>query len=1098
MAGASRKRDTSAPRVTRVFLFTDLREYTRYVETHGDVEATRLLRTYRTIVRREVARTNGAEIKTEGDSFYIVFESAVPALDCAVAILKQVQAHNGRHPDRALHVGAALHAGDAVVYDDQYVGGAVIVASRLSSKAAGGELLLSDTMRGLVRTGQTHRLIDRGTVPLKGVSEPIHVWSVDLGGPPPAAAAGAALLPSADIQRPLAPGQLVSPVLVGRDNELAALRTVLTEAAAGRGAIVFVSGVPGVGKSAFARETASMASSLGYRLMAGAALEWEVGLPYSPLLSALRSGFQADSLREVMTRFAPDVAPLLPELGLPQIVASSPLERHRIGRAFTELLQNLSRQAPLLVILEDLHWVDEASIALVQQLARDVRHSAIAVVITYRSDEVLRRHPLSTLIADLGRAGLASSIALAPLDQAQTDALIEATLSGAPLDRETRDAIYTRSEGNPLFIEELLKSLVQAGEIVRGADKAWRRGERAGVQLPETLRDLVLRRLERLRPGTVATLNAASVIGARFGYGTLRQVRVVDESELTNDLREAVDAQLVVEESRGGVPSFAFRHSLAREVIYDDLLVPERQRLHLLVASTLVIDEETPPAIVAEHWSAGGDRRQAARAYEAAGNAALSVNAASEAVAHFEAAITASDSATIAHYLGLARAYIGTDHLKAKSAAQRGIALLTPGVDIASRIDLMHIAGQAQWLMGDAVGNLELARSAVELVRDMPDTAGKADAFEWYANALAARGDVVAGRDWAERALAVATASGTRAIAASALITIASCEAERSPRSAIALVDEAAAVARGARVADVLARAHANGIVYSFAVETERRRFVRLERASEFGRRYGYGTNQVAAFRAFHDFASGAWPPDGTFGVPGNDGADIYVAWVRLLEVFVGAASDGPTADRVAAVHELVALAARQDEPQWIVPWLSLAAVVQTWAGATADFQQSVAQMLAFAGRTQSPDRSLTLLCRGLPSAAIVLLLAGDRGRLLGMRDALAHLDGHAGEPELIDAFVRALDGAAVEPALLEASAAFAERGLGVATALAVWALKRARPDCRLPGSVVTAAAETLRDARATWLAVFEGGDWSTLSATGPIDSLTSHRSAGP
>lgn len=1072
MPRASRRRDRPEERVTRIFLFTDLREYTRFVEAHGDVEATRLLRDYRTIVRREVTRTKGAEIKTEGDSFYIVFESAVPALDCAVAIMKQVRAHTARHPDRPLHVGAGLHAGDAVTYDEQYVGGAVIVASRLATKAAAGELLVSDTTRGLVRTGQTHRMIDRGAIALKGVSEPIRVWSVDLGDAQPRAdgAPAPALLPNADIRRPLAPAQLVCPVLVGRDQELATFQAVLAQAAAGHGTVTFVSGDPGVGKSAFAREAAQAASKLGYRLMAGAALEWEVGLPYAPFLSALRSGFQGGALREVIIRFAPDVAPLLPELGQAPIAASSPLERHRIGRAFADLLHGLSAQAPLLVVLEDLHWVDEATIALLQQLAREVDRAAIVMLLTYRADEVGRRHPLSTLIADLGRATLATSISLKALDASQTGALIEATLSGLLLDGETNAAIFARSEGNPLFTEELLKSLVQSGAIVQGSDRGWARGGEAQLQLPATLRDLVLRRLERLRPSTVGTLAAASVIGARFAYATLRHVRGADESELTNELREAVDAQLVVEERDGEGAFLAFRHALAREVIYDDLLLPERRRLHLLVAAALVTDQAAPPAIVAEHWKAGGDRQQAARAYEDAGNAALALNAAAEAVAHFEAAITASDQPNVAHYLGLARAYIGSDPLKAKAAAERGIALLTPGSGTARRIDLMHIAGRARWLMGDAVGNLELARSAVNLIEDQPDSPEKADALEWYANALVTRGDVVAGRSWAERALALANGSGARATAASALLTIASCESERSARSALELADQAAAVARGARAAEVLARAHANGITYSFEVEPQRRRFIRIERAAEFGRRYGYGTTQFAAFRAFHDFASGEWPPDGMFSVLGDARIDIYVAWVRLLELFVGAARGGPTPAGAAMMRELVERAVRQDEPQWAVPWLSSAALVQTWAGATTEVRETADRMLAFAARTVSPERSLTLLCRGLPTAAVVLFLAGERGHLEGMRDVLADVDGHAGEADLLDGFLRALDGQPAAAALLAANASFAERGLGLGTVLAVWALRRARPDCLIPEPVATAAANTVRVAQATWL----------------------------
>lgn len=1057
--------------MTRIFLFTDLRDYTRFVETHGDVAASRLLRDYRTIVRREVARTRGAEIKTEGDSFYIVFEAAVPALDCAISILGQVDAHNLKLPSRRLDIGAGLHAGDAVEYDGQYVGGAVIVASRLSTKAASGELLVSDTVRGLVRTGQAHVLRDRGTVTLKGVSEPIRVWSVTPGeAARPAPEPTGLPLPAGDLRQPARSGHLVCPILVGRESELNAYRRVLEEALEGRGRLLFVSGEPGVGKSAFVREALRAATPPGYRILPGAAVQWERGLPYAPFLSALRAGFAGSALRDVVGRTAPDIGPLLPELGQAGAAADSPIERHRIARSFTELLQAIAQQAPLLLVLEDLHWGDEASIALLQHLARAIEQHSVVVLGTYRSDEVHRRHPLSGLVADLTRARLAVPVPLDLLGTHQTDELVRATLGGAPIEREVLDAIYSRSEGNPFFAEELLKSLVESRAITRGAGEVWQRGSAVYLRLPETLRDLVLGRLERLGDSARQTLAAASVIGGRFAYETLRLVRAIDEATLTADLRQAIDEQFLVEQREQGPGSFAFRHALGREVIYDDLLLPERQRLHLLVGEALTAGGDTTPALIAQHWSAGGDRRRAAAAYEAAGNAALSVNAASEAVASFEAAISASDRSTAAQYLGLARAYQAIDNAKARSAAERGLALLGPGDDMESRITLMRIAGRSRWSMGDAPGNFELARAAVDLVAGLPDGRAKADAFDWYANANATRGDDQAAREWAERALAVARSSGARAIAANALITIAGCEALHSPASALALIDEAAAIARGAAAAEALARAHINGIVTSFQAEPERRRFVRLERASEFSRRYGHGAREIAAFRAFHEFSAGQWPAAGLFAVGGDAETDLYVAWVRLLEALMDCARQGPTDAALARVSAIAARAVRQDEPQWALPWLSHAALAQSWAGRQDEMRSSIAAMLSFADRTADPGRSLTLLCRGLPLAAIVLLLACERGRLEQMARGLGHLDAHAGERELVEAFVLWLDGGPVDGPLGAAATALEQRGFGLAVAFAVHAMRTVRPADELPDGMLARALETLRKAQAAWL----------------------------
>ena len=169
-----RKPSTAA----RAFLFSDLRDYTSYVEAKGDAAAARLLREYRTLVRREVARHDGAEVKTEGDSFYVVFQSASSALDCAVSILRAADLRNERDPSMPLRIGVGLHAGETVEYDDQFVGSAVNIASRLTGKAQAMELLISDTLRGLVRTSQSLGMTDRGPLELKGVAEPIRAWSV--------------------------------------------------------------------------------------------------------------------------------------------------------------------------------------------------------------------------------------------------------------------------------------------------------------------------------------------------------------------------------------------------------------------------------------------------------------------------------------------------------------------------------------------------------------------------------------------------------------------------------------------------------------------------------------------------------------------------------------------------------------------------------------------------------------------------------------------------------------------------------------------------------------------------------------------------------
>jgi class 3 adenylate cyclase len=303
--------------MTRAFLFSDLRDYTSFVEAKGDAAAARLLKDYRTLVRREVARHEGAEVKTEGDSFYVVFEAPSAALDCAVAILRAAEIRNGRDPTSPLRIGIGLHAGETVAYDDQFVGGAVNVASRIAGKAGAGELLISDTLRGLVRTSRNIAMSDRGALDLKGVTEPIRAWIVDWREPQQAAVPDAAPAPSRE-RAPAPSGQFLCPVVVGRVAEVTRFASALSSAKAGNGQTVVLGGEAGVGKSAFVRRMDEQATADGFRILVGLTHQSDAGLPYAPFISAVRSGFRGldrDELGRVLQRSAPDLAQLFPELG---------------------------------------------------------------------------------------------------------------------------------------------------------------------------------------------------------------------------------------------------------------------------------------------------------------------------------------------------------------------------------------------------------------------------------------------------------------------------------------------------------------------------------------------------------------------------------------------------------------------------------------------------------------------------------------------------------------------------------------------------------------------------------------------------------------
>src|SRR2546423_6136422 len=268
---------------TRTFFFADLRDYTGFVERSGDEAAAKLLKAYRSIVRRHVRMSGGAEIKTEGDGFYIVFTSARQAITCGVAILKEAATHNKGKPGMQIRVGIGIHAGEPIAQEGQFVGSAVNMAARVGAIAGDGELLVSDIVRGLVRTGPPFPLVDGGEVVLKGIAEPIRVfaisWSPVAAGP--AVSSGAQAVPARSIVRQ-DPNRTA---LIGRAAELQRIVRAFDRVSGGSGTAFFVAGEPGIGKTRLASEALQAAAGRGFRVLEGRAFPVQ-GLAYALIIDA--------------------------------------------------------------------------------------------------------------------------------------------------------------------------------------------------------------------------------------------------------------------------------------------------------------------------------------------------------------------------------------------------------------------------------------------------------------------------------------------------------------------------------------------------------------------------------------------------------------------------------------------------------------------------------------------------------------------------------------------------------------------------------------------------------------------------------------------
>jgi tetratricopeptide (TPR) repeat protein len=414
--------------------------------------------------------------------------------------------------------------------------------------------------------------------------------------------------------------RVTSRQLVGRADELAGLRAVTQAAAHGEVRIVLLSGDAGIGKTRLVTTVIDQARHDGFIAAVGGCLQLgEVSVAYAPLVEALRdlrAHLGEDALTELFGPGLTDIGALLGSGSAGAAQSSGPLFEHLLG-----FLTRLAQRQPVVLVFEDLHWADASTRDLVAFLGRNLRDAAIVLLLTYRADDLHRRHPLRPVIADLDRDPRVERIALSGLARDELADLLGEISDEAPSD-EVVDELLARSDGNPFYVEELMA----AGGIDHG--------------VPATLSDLILARVERLSEPAQAALHVAAVLGGEVDDVLLEQV--IGEPA-TAALREALSVQVLVIDG----DTCRFRHALVREALYDDLLPGERERLHLAAAQAIEaserLDEHVRWALLAHHWDAAGMPVKAFGASLQAGQEAERVHAFADAAAQYERALRLYD-----------------------------------------------------------------------------------------------------------------------------------------------------------------------------------------------------------------------------------------------------------------------------------------------------------------------------------------------------------------------------------------------------------------------------------------------------------------------
>jgi predicted ATPase/DNA-binding CsgD family transcriptional regulator len=609
--------------------------------------------------------------------------------------------------------------------------------------------------------------------------------------------------------------------LVGRARQLAVLCEYLAEARAGQSSVVLLVGTPGIGKTRLLEEFPPAEQAADVTVLRGAASQAAGMPPYLPFLETLGryiAGTPPDQLRSEIGAVASSLATLFPEIQerlgpIPSDYAlGSEQARFRLYEAVATFLAAIAARAPLVLLLDDLQWADAATCDLLVHVASRLRTSAFLIIGTYREDEAAENAALRRAVNDLNRLRLLSTLLLLPLEAEETRTLVGNLLRGE-VASEVIAFLHHQSEGNPFFLEELLRMLVEEGALV-WHDQRWQLRKHPGRLLPPRVVNAIRIRLARLDSTVVELLRVASVIGRACEPALLSYIMQIDEGQAEEMLLVAVGAQLMRVDGEG---AYAFMHELVRETLYAEVGSVRRRRLHQAIGEALETQRDSISsrrlADLTYHFTEAEDKTRGVAYALASGERALRASAASEALAHYRTALRLlsndaeisqltstlmglGDAATLAgEYAQAAEAYqscvniwpldnpVGAADawrrlgqvrwrqeavIEAREAFERALAALGPEDSADAADTLLQLANLYAMSLARIEDGIAYAERALAMVERLRDRRLEAIAYCVIGNVSGRGNDLVKGQAALERALALARQLNEPVLAAEA------------------------------------------------------------------------------------------------------------------------------------------------------------------------------------------------------------------------------------------------------------------------------------------------------------------------------------------
>ena len=632
-----------------IVVFSDLVDSTALLASLGDDRMDTVRRAHMKDVTDAVALGDGRVVKTLGDGVMSTFESALGALRAAAAIQAAVERLDLEQGRIGIAARVGVAAGEPISDGDDLHGMPVVIASRLSSAAGTGEVLVQNLVQALVASRDGIELEEVAEYELKGVPEPVLAanlrWRAlvaDGEDGTPSSGRGAED-GGAAVRLPSILAAYAEEPLIGRDREIA----MLAEASApreGRRAVVIV-GEPGIGKTRHAAAAAAAARKGGATVVL-ARCPPEAAIAFEPWVRAIgelalagEEGWRA----RLAAAAGPELAGLVPELSdhaahaddatAGSIVAAEGA-RYRLMRGIGEALSSAAGEAPLHLVLDDAQWCDPASAEALRHLLEREWAQGLALVVTAREQELGRGHPVSRVLSDLRRTGDLSELRLEGLDADGMAALVSSRL-GRAITPGLAARLQARTAGNPFFAGELVRDLDDLGTL-REDDSL------EAAPVPDAVTGLVEERLTRLDPATERLLCAVAAIGPSAPVSLAARSVGLAEAEAARAVEEAL-SQRLVNDVVAAEPTIAFPHALIREALIAGTSDAARVRLHLAIAEALEEDPGSEPAELARHYGLSVDLAGAERAiaaYRAAAGAAAEAHDHEQAAAQLRCALS--------------------------------------------------------------------------------------------------------------------------------------------------------------------------------------------------------------------------------------------------------------------------------------------------------------------------------------------------------------------------------------------------------------------------------------------------------------------------